>query len=178
MYLDTTARYLENSSIGAEFSQSQLDALIAVNNGYKSEVSGLENVWVTFRNGASSFLANYKNNEASSAATLQVQEKNIEVQKRQLQTSEFESGISLEKIKTANEQSITTSRLAVESAQANYYTALKNKALTLERLRLTESDASLGLSQAQEEFDKLSIRAPIDGSITRVSASVGQDVSQ
>ncbi len=169
---------MENSSIGAEFSQSQLDALIAVNNGYKSEVSGLENVWVTFRNGASSFLANYKNNEASSAATLQVQEKNIEVQKRQLQTSEFESGISLEKIKTANEQSITTSRLAVESAQANYDTALKNKELTLERLRLTESDASLGLSQAQEEFDKLSIRAPIDGSITRVSASMGQDVSQ
>ncbi len=177
-YLDTTGKYLENSSVGSEFPQSQLDGFIASNNGYKSEVSGLENAWVAFRNGASSFLANYKNTEGSSAAGLQVQEKNIEVQKRQLQTGQFESTISLDKMRTANAQSITTAKLALESAQANYDNAVKNKTLTLTKLQLSQSDASLSVVQAQEELDKLMIRAPIDGSITRVSASVGQDVSQ
>jgi multidrug efflux pump subunit AcrA (membrane-fusion protein) len=132
---------------------------------------------VNFRNQAATFLANYRNNEASALAGLAVQEKTNETQRRGLATSEFESGNALSRARTTAEQTITAARTARESAQIAYNNALKNRGLTLSKLALSESDAGLSLSQAREEFDKLVIRAPIDGSITRVLASVGQDVN-
>lgn len=39
------------------------------------------------------------------------------------------------------------------------------------------TDAQLSLDQAQKEFSKLSIVAPIDATVTSVSVSVGQEVS-
>lgn len=176
-YLDAAGKYLENSVVSTVFPQSKLDALIATNNGYKSEIAGIESSWVAFRNGASTFLANYKNNESSAASGLIVQEKNIEVQKRQLATSQFDSSLNLEKTKTANNQSIANANLALETAKNNLENATKNRTLTLEKLKISETDASLNVSQAQREYEKLIIRAPIDGSITRVPASVGADVN-
>ena len=176
-YLATSGSYLQASTTGAEFSQSQLDGLLAQNNGYKAELSGLENGWVNFRNTASAFLANYKNNENSAAAGLVVSEKNIEVQKRSLTTGAFETDNSLERIKATNHQSVTSARIARDSARANYENAVKNRTLTLDRIRLSESDAALSLSQAAEELDKLTIRSPINGTVTLVHASVGTDVN-
>ncbi len=42
---------------------------------------------------------------------------------------------------------------------------------------MSQTDASLAVRQAQEELSKLAILAPIDGTVTKVIASVGQDVS-
>lgn len=176
-YLDQSGKFLENSIVSSTLPQSKIDGFIAANNGYKSEISGLEASWVAFRNGASSFLANYKNNESSSASGLEVQQKNIEVQKRQLASSQFDSSLNLEKIKTTGNQSLTNSKLSLETAKLNYDTAVKNRTLTLSKLKISETDASLNVSTAEREYEKLIIRAPIDGSITRVTASVGADVS-
>ncbi len=176
-YLDVSGKYLENSIISVALPQSRIDALIAANNGYKSEISGMESAWVAFRNGASSFLANYKNTETSAASGLEVQEKNIEVQKRQLATSQFDSSLNLDKIKTTGEQSVKNSRLALETAKLNYSTAVKNQTLSLDKLKISERDAGLSVSQAEREYEKLIVRAPIDGSVTKVTASVGADVN-
>lgn len=176
-YLDVTGKYLQDSVVSTSFPQSKIDALIATNNGYKTELSGIETAWVAFRNGASTFLANYKNNESSAESGLVVQQKNIEVQKRQLSTNQFDSANSLEKIKTSGAQTVANSKLSLETAKLNYDNAVKNRTLTLEKLRISQRDASLNVSQAEREYEKLVIRAPIDGSITRVTTSVGTDVS-
>lgn len=176
-YFNVSGKYLENSITSSSFPQTQLDGYIAINNGYKTELSGLESAETAFQNSVATFLANYKNNESSASAALTVQEKNIEVQTRQLQTNSFDSSISLDKLKASNEQMITTSKIAVESARLAYENAKENKIISLKKLSLAESDASLSVSQAQEEFSRLSILAPIDGSITKVIASVGQDVN-
>lgn len=176
-YLDVTGKYLQDSTLSTTFTQAKLDALIAANNGYKSELSGLETAWVAFRNGASTFLANYKNNESSAASGLIVQQKNIEVQKRQLATSQFDTSLNLDKTKTTGIQLSTNAKLALETAKLNYDTAVKNRSIALDKLKISETDASLSVSQAEREYEKLIIRAPIDGSITRVTASVGADVS-
>lgn len=132
---------------------------------------------MNFKNNASTFLANYKNNETSAASALTVQEKNIEVQKRQLASTEFDTGINLSKIETANAQSVTNAKIALENARLAYDTSVKNRVLTLEKLKISENDAGIALEQSEREYEKLSIIAPIDGSITRVLASVGQDVA-
>jgi len=176
-YLDIAGKYLEDSTVSTIFPQSKLDALIATNNGYKTEIAGIEASWTSFRNGASTFLANYKNNESSAASGLVVQEKNIEVQKRQLAGSQFDNSLTLEKTKTAGTQSVNNAKLTLETAKSNLENAIKTRTLTLEKLEISERDASLTVSQAEREYEKLIIRAPIDGSITRVPASVGADVS-
>lgn len=99
------------------------------------------------------------------------------MQKRQLQTTSFDTSLSLDKLRTSNEQAITTAKIAVQSAQMAYENAQENKTVTLKKLSLSESDAALSIAQAREELGKLSIVAPIDGSITRVITSVGQEVS-
>jgi multidrug efflux pump subunit AcrA (membrane-fusion protein) len=177
LYLDMTTKYLENSTVGAQFPQTQLDGYLAINNGYKTELSGLENAWVNFRNSASLFLANYKNNEESAYAGYLVQKKNFEVQQKNLANGEFDSKMSLDKLKISNAQAINTAKTTLESAELMYENAKKNKGVTLEKLRLAEKDALLAETQANEEFSKLTITAPIDGSVTRVIASLGVETS-
>ncbi len=176
-YLDVSGKYLQDSTLSSTFTQSRLDGLIALNNGYKTELSGMEAAWVGLRNGASTFLANYKNNESSAAAGLVVQEQNIEVQKRQLTSSQFDTSLNLDKTTTTGIQQATTAKLALETAKLNLATAEKNRSITLDQLKISETDANLSLAQAEREYEKLIIRAPIDGSITRVTASIGADVS-
>lgn len=176
-YLDVTTKYLENSTVGAQFPQSQLDGYIAINNGYKTELSGLENAWVNFRNGASLFLANYKNNEESAYSGYIVQKKNFEVQQKNLATGEFDSKITLDKLRISNAQVINSAKIAVESAELMHENTKKNRIVTIEKLRLSEKDALLAETQAKEEFSKLTVTSPIEGSVSRVIASVGAETS-
>lgn len=176
-YLDTTTNYLQNSTVGAQFPQSQLDGYLAINNWYKTELSGLESAWVNFRNSASLFLANYKNNEESAYSGYMVQKKNFEVQQKNLANGEFDTQITLDKLKISNTQTINTAKTTVESAELMYENAKRNRVVTLEKLRLSEKDALLAQTQASEEFSKLTITSPIDGSVTRVIASLGLETS-
>ncbi|MFZ4461633.1 MAG: efflux RND transporter periplasmic adaptor subunit [Patescibacteria group bacterium] len=176
-YLAVVTRYLENSITSSEFPQSSVDGYINTYTGYKNEVASLEAGYVNFRNGAASFLATYRNNESSALAGLEVQRKQIEVQKNGLNTGEFEANLGLDRTKIEIEKTLSTYKNVVDNAQANYDNAVKNKDITLRKLEVTQTDAALSLQQAQEELSKLSILAPIDGTVTKVIASVGQDVN-
>lgn len=167
-YLQAASKHLENSITGVSFPQSQLDGYISQNNGYKNELSALENTWVVTKNAAALFLANYKNTENTALQGLEIQKQTLSVQERNLQTSEFEAENTLGKLEVSTKQTIDTANIAFETAKLQLDTALKNRVVTLEKLALSEKDALLAIDQAEEELSKLTIIAPIAGSITQV----------
>lgn len=162
--------YVENSISSSSFPQSIIDGYTTEYNGYKSELSGLESGYTAFKNSTSTFLANYKNNEVSAVAGLEVQKKN-------LATGEFESTLGLERTQIGASRDIEQSKIALDSAESNYNNAVSNKEITLRKLEVSLTDARLSLEQAEKEFAKLSIVSPIDATVTRVNVSVGQEVS-
>ncbi|MFB0964988.1 MAG: biotin/lipoyl-binding protein [Patescibacteria group bacterium] len=168
--LDADVRLLENSIPATTLTQSSIDAQIATYNGYKASLSGLENAFVSFKNSATSFLSNYQNNEASALA-------GIEIQKKNLATGEYDAKIGFERAKIAINAGIETAALAVRTAELNLDNATKNRETTLRKLEVSRSDAELQLKQANTELSKLQIVSPIDATVVKVIAQVGQDVS-
>ena len=169
-FLIAMSDMLENSIVSQTLPQTQLDGYVSLFTGYKTQLSGLESGFIAFKNGANSFLSSYKNNEASAAAALVVQEKN-------LTTGQFESQLGLDRTQIAIENSVEQARLAYESAKSGYENALQNRQITLEKLQVSRKDATIALEQANKESAKLSIVSPIDATVTRVNTSIGQDVA-
>lgn len=167
--LNQNIRLLENSLTSTTFSQSTVDGHVATYNGYKSSLSALENAFVSFKNSATSFLSNYKNNEASALA-------GIEIQRKNLATGEYDAKIGFERAKIAINAGIETAALAVRTAELNLENAVKNRETTLRRLDVNRSDAELQLKQANTELSKLQILSPIDATVVKVIAQVGQEV--
>lgn len=168
--LDANVRLLENSIPATTFTQSAIDGYVATYNGYKSSLSGMENGFVSFKNSATSFLANYQNNEASALA-------GIEVQRKNLASGEFDAKVGFERAKIGISAGIETAALAVRTAELNLENAKANRESTLKKLAVSRSDAALQLAQAGTEFGKLQIASPIDATVVRVIAQVGQEVS-
>ncbi len=167
--LNQNIRLLENSLTSTTFPQTAIDGHVATYNGYKSSLSALENAFVSFKNSATSFLANYKNNEASAFA-------GIEVQRKNLASGEFDAKIGFERAKIAINAGIETAALAVRTAELNLENAVKNRETTLRKLEVNRQDAQLQLKQANVELSKLQIVSPIDATVVKVIAQVGQEV--
>lgn len=167
--LNQNIRLLENSLTSTTFPQSAIDGHVATYNGYKSSLSALENSFVSFKNSATSFLSNYKNNEASALAGIDVQRKN-------LATGEYDAKIGFERAKIAINAGIETAALAVRTAELNLENAVKNRETTIRKLEVNRSDAQLQLKQANVELSKLQILSPIDATVVKVIAQVGQEV--
>ena len=168
--LNQNIRLLENSITSTSFPQATVDGYIATYNGYKSTLSGLENAFVAFKNSATSFLSNYKNNEASALA-------GIELQRRNLVSGEFDAKVGYERSKIAINAGNENALLSLKTAELNLENAIKNRDTTMRKLEVSRSDAELQLRQAGVELSKLQIVSPIDATIVKVIAQVGQEVS-
>jgi multidrug efflux pump subunit AcrA (membrane-fusion protein) len=168
--LDANVRVLENSIPATALSQASIDAYIATHNAYKSSLSGLENAFVAFKNSSTSFLSTYQNNEASALA-------GIEVQRKNLASGQYDAGVGYDRTKISINAGTETARLALETAKANLENARKNRTATLEKLEVSKIDAALQLNLAGIELGKLRIVSPIDATVVRVVAQVGQDVA-
>lgn len=176
-FLDAAQKYIENSIPASALPQSAIDAYVAAFTGYKAELSGLEAAQVAFRNSTNSFLKTYKNNEASAAAALDVQRKQIATQENALENGQFDTRLSLERAQISITNEIEQSRIAYENADSSYKNAVSNRDVSLRKLQVGRTDASLGVEQSEKEASKLTITAPIDGTVTRVIASVGQEIT-
>ncbi len=176
-YLLVVQKYLENSIISPYLTQTSLDLYVAQYNGYKTELSTLDGALVTFTNTTRSFLESYKNNESSAQLWVEILKKQIAVQKNSLTWNDFDTNISLDRTKIATDNDRIQARITLENATKNYTHAIEEYAITMKKLQLSRSDALLALEQAEKEVKKLTITAPISGTISKVSGSVWQDVS-
>lgn len=72
---------------------------------------------------------------------------------------------------------MTNARLSLDQAQLAYDNAIKSRDATLTQLDATKKNAQIALDQARRDYSKLSIAAPVEGTVTKVIANVGQTVN-
>ena len=85
--------------------------------------------------------------------------------------------ISYENARIDIKDKIENSRLSLEQAKKAYDTAQALKWATLIQLDANRENANIALAQAERDYAKLRVTAPVDGIISRVIANVGQSVS-
>jgi multidrug resistance efflux pump len=165
-YLSLTTTMLQNSLVGGGLSQGMVDGYIAGLNGYRAQVSGGEQGYSAWRNNAVNGLSGISTSLASLQKQLAIAEKNI-------QNGNFDSTIGYKRSVISMADRLRAAELSLKQAENAYTSAKNGKPISLSQASLSRNSASISLSQAQSEYAKLTLRAPVAGTITRISTDIG-----
>lgn len=72
---------------------------------------------------------------------------------------------------------IANARLSLEQGKLSYENARRIRNATLDQLEESRKNTQIALDQARRDYGKLSISAPVDGTVTRVIANIGQSIT-
>jgi multidrug resistance efflux pump len=149
----------QNTIASSSFSQTEIATKQAVFTGLQSSYQINNGAFVAFYSSYKTFSATYLDTRAS-------QKKGLELLKNQ-------RGVYLKSVE------IQTSQIGLTSSNAKLTleTAKKNRDITLRRLKNTIRDAQIGVESAARDYEKLSVKSPIDGVITKMTVSLGQDIN-
>ncbi len=173
---DKMLSMLQNSVYGGGLTREMNAAWLQRWNGYRSSIQGTESQFISWKTQTNSFLENYKQKEI---ATKLATQKNTG-----MSAEEFNALQKDEKLKLAYQNADLSVREAIDNAKLNvsqakdaWENAKKIKATTERQLVASLNNAQIGLAQAERNAGKLTVTAPIAGTITKISAEVGQSVS-
>jgi len=176
--LDVVRTVLETSMTNVTFTQSTIDSYIAKIDGFQSSVAGLDSAFTAYSSQVKSLLsdvvvAGVDDNEQINTLAQQ----QIEIAMNNAEIARSNAEISYEQTKINAENSIFNSELAVKNATLNFQTAQKNKKTQLELLDNAIDQARLAYQDSLTQYNKLSVRAPIAGTISDVLVDIGQEVA-
>lgn len=166
----TMITMLQNTLVGGWLTQPQLDGWIALYNGYKAQVNGSDAGFSAWRNQAVTGLSSTKTNLDSLKTQLSIAEKNIMT---------VASGAKIGYTRTLLwlQDKLRSAEIALDQAKRTRDIAKRNRDLWVNQASIGIENARIGLLQAQQNYGKLTVDAPIDGKITKVMASIGQSVN-
>lgn len=178
------------SSIGS-LSEEQIDAYIAQINGYQSSTQGSYTGFISLKNQIESFLSTYENTELSTEKQIDLLRTDVEIlksdrdillndyaiQKKNLETSEKNLSLWIDATKTQWEDAIINLQNQIDSAELSYSNAKKTRTVSLKSLNNQITEAEISYKQAVKERSKLSVTAPISGTIAVVNVDLWQEVS-
>lgn len=159
-----------------EISESQISAFNSTINAYQSQLQGSYGGFISFSSGVKSFLTTYKDNQASILKSIELQEKDREVQFKTLASGELSAETSFERTLLSIEENIQNLEDQIKTARNNLENAIKNRDVTLRSLQNAIDDARVSYSSSAKEIAKLTIRSPINGTISDVLIDRGQEV--
>ena len=145
-------------------------------NWYQSQLQWSYGAFISFWSNVKSFLKTYKNTQESILTGIELQQKERDIQLRNLQSGQLWASTSLERTTLSVEDSIDNLEEQVRVAQNNLENAKQNKSITLRSLQNSISEAQIWYSSAAKDYSKLTITSPINGTISDVSIDVGQEV--
>ena len=174
--VDNIISMLQNSVENRYLTREMLQMWLQKWNAHRAAIQGTESQFVSWKTQTNAFLDNYKQKEI---ATKLATQKNTG-----MSAEEFNALQKDEKLKLAYQnadlnvrQAIDNAKLSVSQAKDALENAKKIKATTERQLVASLNNAQIGLAQAERNAGKLTVTAPIAGTITKISAEVGQSVS-
>ena len=173
---DKMLSMLQNSVYGGGLTREMNAVWLQRWNGYRSSIQGTESQFISWKTQTNAFLDNYKQKEI---ATKLATQKNTG-----MSAEEFNALQKDKKLKLAYQnadlgvrEAIDNAKLSVSQAKDAWENAKKIKTTTERQLVASLNNAQIGLAQAERNAGKLTVTAPISGTITKISAEVGQSVS-
>lgn len=177
-FIDAMSKMYENTVPGgSSLTQAQIDGWITQWNWYKSAMQLSESQFVTFKNQTVTFLNTYKNTEASSLAGINSLKQQLEIAKKNIENGNSDGLIAYNRTLISIDDQLKDASLRLEQARNALDVAKKNKSIALEQADVSKINAIIWLEQASRDYNKLFITSPVNGTITRVLASVWQNVN-
>ncbi len=172
--LETT---LNNSVVSFwQLGETELSGFLSTTNTYQSQLQSNFWTFISFGTTVKSFLRTYQDNQASLWKSIELQEKERDIQLQTLQSSQVSATTWFERTRISVDDSIADLELQIESAKNTLVNAQKTRDVTLRSMQNSIAQAQIDYSSASNDFDKLTIRSPISGTISSVSIDRWQEV--
>lgn len=167
---------LENSMVGAGLSQDILNGWIAQWTGFRATEQASESQFTAWKNGAISIIPTAG---GKSVAEMNIDSLNLQISgaERAIQIGNDSATIWYNRTIISLDDQIQAAQLSLEQAQKNFAAAKKNRDATAKQLGASVNSASTSLTLAKANYDKLSIKAPVNGKVTKITVSVGQTIN-
>ncbi len=176
-FADAMLYMLQNSVIWGGLPQELLSGWLTSWNTQRAIVQGSEWGYNGWRAQTLIFFKGYQNTETATKLALASQSRPLTSEEQTLINSSNDLMVSYENARIDTKDKIENARLSLEQARKSYDTARALQWATIIQLEANRENASIALAQAERDYAKLRITAPVDGIISRVIASVGQSVS-
>jgi multidrug efflux pump subunit AcrA (membrane-fusion protein) len=167
-----------NNSIQSEWSlgEAEINWFIASINGFQASVQGAYGVYISQSTSIKSFLITYKDSQASTFKSIELQEKDREIQFKTLSSWQLTAWAGYERTLISTSDNISNLKSQIESAKKSLDNSIKNKDITLRSLNNAISEAQIWYSSSAKEYGKLTITSPITGTIWEVFIDKWQEI--
>ncbi len=176
-FADAMLYMLQNSVVWSGLSQELLSGWVAWWNAQRGIVQASEWWYNGWRSQTLNFFKGYKNTETATKLALASLSRPLTPEEQSLINSNNDLKVSYENSRIDIKDKIENARLTLEQAKKSYDTAQALKWATLIQLDANRENANIALAQAERDYAKLKITAPVDGIISRIIANVGQSVN-
>ncbi len=168
---------LQNSVVGAGLSQDMLTAWITQWSWLRTAAQGSEATFTTWKNNILSIIPSATG--AKSVAEMNIESLRFQVAtaERNIQTGNDSATIGHTRTIIALDDSLQAAKLSLDQATKNLAAAKRNRDATARQLGASVNSASTSLALARANYDKLTIKAPVDGKVTRINVAVGQSIN-
>jgi multidrug efflux pump subunit AcrA (membrane-fusion protein) len=169
-----------NNSLESEWNLggSEISAYIASINWYQAFSQWAYGAYISVWTNMKSFLNTYKNSQDSILKSIELQEKDRDIQYKSLSSWELNASAVYERTVIGIEDNISNLESQIESAKKALDNAKRNKEITLKGLKNSISEAEVWYASSAKEYWKLTIKSPINGTIGSVLIDEGQELNQ
>lgn len=173
---DAMISMLQNSVFGGWLSTQEQTMWLQEWNSYRNAVQSSEGGFLSWKTQTNNFLENYKQRELATKIATQRSGAISAEDFNKLQKDQ-DLKLAYQNADLQTRQSLENAKLSVEQAKEALENAKKIQAATKEQLAVSRKNAEISLLQAERNASKLAIVAPISGTITKISAEIGQTVN-
>lgn len=168
-----------NNSIASEWSlgKTQIATYISTINWYQASAQWAYGAYISISTWIKNFLNTYEDNQLSILKSIELQEKDRDIQYKTLTSGELSAEAWYERTLISIEDNISNLESQIESAQESFENAKKNRDVTLRSLKNSIDEARVWYSSSAKEYGKLTLVSPIDGTIGAVLVDVGQEIN-
>jgi multidrug resistance efflux pump len=174
---DSMLTMLQNSVVGADLSQVMLDGWVAEWNGIRGQIQASTSGYGAWKAQVLSFLKTYEANEKATDLALASLSRTLRPDEQALIDGSNDMKLTYENTRINLRDALENAKLSLDQAENAYKNAMVVKDATLTQMRVMRANAEIALSQAKRDFAKLSIAAPVDGTVTKLRTSVGEAIN-
>ena len=176
-FADSMLFMLQNSVVWGGLPQEMLSGWLGSWNGQRGTIQGSEWWYNGWRAQTLTFFKWYQNAELASKLALASTTRPLTPEEQTLINNNNDLKVSYENSRIDIKYKVENTRLSLEQAKKAYDTAQALNSATLIQLDANKENANIALAQAERDYAKLRVTAPVDGIISRVIANVGQSVN-
>ena len=156
---------------------ADISSYIATVNSYQSNLQVNSSSFITFRTSVNSFLRTYEKSQESLLKQIGLLEKDVDILEKSLSSWELWAEVSLEKILINTDNAINDLETQIQIAENDLKNTKKTRDVTLRVLNNSIKQAEINYKQASINYSKLTIKSPINWTVSNIFVDKWQEVS-